>query len=339
MVYIDILQVSSLNKKIEKSIFLIDINGKILRVICDDLDLYSNIVGDNFLAILDKDSQVKFLSFLINVRNNNAEIFWDMNFNLSGKIEQYYVTGAKVNNDIITLITKYALELGEIYEDLIKINNEQINYFRSILKQFSLDKQNQDKTYLEMLDEISRLNNELANIQRELVKKNLELEELNKKLSEMAIKDQLTGLYNRRYFNEVFAKEVAKAKRYGIKLSLVSVDLNNFKIVNDTFGHAAGDRLLIEFAQIALENTRRDVDYIFRFGGDEFLFLLVGANSEDAKEIINRIDEKLRNINNITSLAYGMVEVDLYNEVDIEKLIIHTDKLMYEHKRKVKGIE
>lgn len=326
-----------MNEKIVKSIFLMDMQGRILKVICDDFNLYSNIVDENFLTIVDDDSKTKFLRFLISISSNDAEIFWDINFNLFGKIEKYSLTGAKIDGDTIVLVTQDALKLDGIYEDLMKINNEQINYFRNILKKYSEDRQNKDKTFMEMLDEISRLNNELANAQRELVKKNMELEELNSKLSEMATRDALTGLYNRRFFNDVFTKEVAKAKRYGIKLSLVSIDLNNFKVVNDTLGHAAGDKLLIDFANLAIEHTRKDVDYVFRFGGDEFLMLLVGADNNDAQNVVMRIDEKLKNISVIVTLSYGIVGIDLDGETDAEKLIIQADKLMYEYKKKVKG--
>lgn len=326
-----------MDEKILKSIFLVDIQGRILNVICDEFNLNQSIVDKNLLTIIDEDSKTKFIKFLININNNNAEIFWDINFKVYGKIEKYSLTGAKVDGDTIVLVTQDSMKLDGIYEDLMKINNEQINYFRNILKKYSEERQHSDKTYMEMLDEISRLNNELANVQRELIKKNRELEELNKKLSEMATKDALTGLYNRRFFNDVFTKEVAKAKRYNIKLSLVSIDLNNFKVVNDTLGHAQGDKMLIDFANLALEHTRQDVDYVFRFGGDEFLMLLVGANKEDAEGVVKRINEKLKNISEIVTLSYGIVGINIEGEVDAEKLIIQADKLMYEYKKKIKG--
>ncbi|GFR36670.1 hypothetical protein [Thermobrachium celere] len=122
-----------MNERIVKSIFLMDIQGRILNVICDDFNLYSNIVDENFLTIVDEDSKTKFLKFLISVSSNNAEIFWDINFNLYGKIEKYYLTGAKVKEDTMVLVTQ-DVKLDGIYDDLIKINNEQINYFRNVLK-------------------------------------------------------------------------------------------------------------------------------------------------------------------------------------------------------------
>lgn len=117
----------------------------------------------------------------------------------------------------------------------------------------------------------------------------------------------------------------------------MSIDLNNFKVVNDTLGHAAGDKLLIDFANLAIEHTRKDVDYVFRFGGDEFLMLLVGADNNDAQNVVMRINEKLKNISDIVTLSYGIVGIDLDGETDAEKLIIQADKLMYEYKKKVKG--
>ncbi|MFN3346500.1 MAG: GAF domain-containing protein, partial [Candidatus Bipolaricaulaceae bacterium] len=90
--------------------------------------------------------------------------------------------------------------------------------------------------------------------------------ELEEELREQAIRDPVTGLYNRRFLDEVLRREVARAERYGHALSLILIDINNFKAINDRYGHLVGDEALRRVAKALRENIRR-VDYIFRWGG------------------------------------------------------------------------
>jgi diguanylate cyclase (GGDEF)-like protein len=85
--------------------------------------------------------------------------------------------------------------------------------------------------------------------------------------------DQLTGVFNRRYLDDKLAGEIQRARRYGRKLSLLMIDLDRFKEINDTLGHKGGDAILIETAQL-LRTHSREVDLVFRYGGDEFVILL-----------------------------------------------------------------
>lgn len=176
-------------------------------------------------------------------------------------------------------------------------------------------------------------------MQRELPKKNIEQKKLNEKLKEMALIDFLTGLYNRRYFYQKAAEEINKAKRLKYTISLAYIEINNFKKINDRYGHEAGDQLLIEFAKIARNNLRKDFDFIFRFGGDEFLVLFLNCDKHLTTEIVERIDASLIMHNNSVSLAYGIVEIDRDMDKDIEEYIQLIDKKMYENKEKLKAME
>ena len=89
----------------------------------------------------------------------------------------------------------------------------------------------------------------------------------------MVITDPLTGCRNRRFFDEIIGRELQRHRRYGIPMSLLFVDVDRFKAINDTLGHDAGDRVLREVAAFLLSNIR-EADYVFRWGGDEFLVLL-----------------------------------------------------------------
>lgn len=115
----------------------------------------------------------------------------------------------------------------------------------------------------------------------------MEYEEL-KKLQSNATTDPLTGLYNRRLFEEHFEKELNRALRYNQHLALVMLDLHQFKEVNDRYGHPQGDTLLREAAG-TLRKSLRTSDYAFRIGGDEFALLLVHSDTEQANTLARRI--------------------------------------------------
>lgn len=115
----------------------------------------------------------------------------------------------------------------------------------------------------------------------------MEYEDL-KKLQINAATDALTGLYNRRLFDEYFAKELNRAKRYSQHLALVMMDLHRFKEVNDRYGHLAGDQAL-QAAAATLRKTLRTSDYAFRIGGDEFALLLPQSDPEQANTLARRL--------------------------------------------------
>ncbi len=115
----------------------------------------------------------------------------------------------------------------------------------------------------------------------------MEYEEL-KKLQISAATDPLTGLYNRRLFEEYFEKELNRARRYGQHLALVIMDLHRFKEVNDRYGHPQGDQLL-QTAASTLRKSLRTSDYAFRIGGDEFALLLPQSDPEQAGTLSRRV--------------------------------------------------
>ncbi len=121
-----------------------------------------------------------------------------------------------------------------------------------------------------------------------------ELLAAQKRLKEMAEKDGLTNLYNHRWFLEGLEKEFARSKRYWRPLSLVMIDLDGFKMINDTCGHPKGDQVLINVAEM-LRETVRSVDSIARYGGDEFSVLLPETDAKSACRLGERILKKIKN--------------------------------------------
>ncbi|MBU0986954.1 MAG: GGDEF domain-containing protein [Proteobacteria bacterium] len=108
------------------------------------------------------------------------------------------------------------------------------------------------------------------------------------KLKEMAVKDVLTGVYNRKGLDNFIRKEFQRARRYQRPLSLVMTDINNFKAINDTFGHQAGDFVLRELAG-CLKSSVRQADIVARYGGDEFAILLPDTEMEKAEKMVKRV--------------------------------------------------
>lgn len=114
------------------------------------------------------------------------------------------------------------------------------------------------------------------------VKTHITLKQQHDQLVGMATHDQLTGLYNRHYLNDALSKKVAHAKRHGEALSVIIVDIDHFKNVNDTFGHLMGDLILKAVGSTMLGTARKE-DIAARFGGEEFIILLDNCTAHDAQ--------------------------------------------------------
>ncbi|MBI4676520.1 MAG: diguanylate cyclase [Elusimicrobia bacterium] len=135
--------------------------------------------------------------------------------------------------------------------------------------------------------------------------------ELERRLRELSITDNLTGLYNQRHFEERVAQEASRARRQRYKLSIVVIDLDGFKALNDLKGHLEGDRILKVFSAAVMENVRRGVDSAYRYGGDEFVILLPGLAENKARRVAERIVAATRANPSLEGLdfSYGVATV------------------------------
>jgi len=155
-------------------------------------------------------------------------------------------------------------------------------------------------------------------------------------LEKSASIDSLTNTYNRRKFLELSEQELLRARRYGTSLSLVMIDLDRFKDVNDTFGHAAGDDVLKQFSSVCKRNLR-ETDILGRFGGDEFVILLVETDAETARQTARRLGEKVLEIDFLwkqqvrIGFSYGIATLQQGDE-DIDALMARADNMLYEMK-------
>ncbi len=168
--------------------------------------------------------------------------------------------------------------------------------------------------------------------------------DLNKLILEKAIKDRLTGVYNRTYFDELLKKEFAFHKRAKLPLSLIFLDLDDFKKINDTFGHICGDEILKKVAS-TLKSNVRESDYVCRYGGEEFVIILKNTEFEKAMKkaeslrvLISSI-ELLCNSNNIgITASIGVSTLDGNNFKSGKRLLAEADSAMYRAKELGKNL-
>jgi diguanylate cyclase (GGDEF)-like protein len=159
---------------------------------------------------------------------------------------------------------------------------------------------------------------------------------------EKSTRDQLSHLYNRTKFNDIKNYEFSRSRRYKIPLSLCLFDIDDFKKINDTFGHFVGDKVIKELGKVVLYNIRKS-DIPFRWGGEEFLILFTHTHPNGAKLACEKLLNKIRNIeikegDNIIKLTVSMGLTELKDEDDnLEKAIDRADKALYHAKRNGKN--
>ena len=156
-------------------------------------------------------------------------------------------------------------------------------------------------------------------------------------LYRLAVTDPLTGCYNRRFLDEVIDRELGRHRRYGVPLSLLFVDVDQFKAVNDSLGHEGGDHVLQSVARFLQRRVRR-ADYLFRWGGDEFLILIWG-NLQDATRMRAKLKSAFRawrvksQLPSNLGLSIGCAEVRP-NTTDITSVVREADGQMYQDKNR-----
>ncbi len=155
---------------------------------------------------------------------------------------------------------------------------------------------------------------------------------------ELATVDSLTGLSNRRGFETIGRHALAQALRAGRPATLVYLDLDNLKRVNDQLGHSEGDRLIVEFSELLLQ-CLRESDVIARLGGDEFSVLMTGATEDDAARPLSELSRRVESRNQLhdssprMSYSVGVAAYDRERHQTIDDLIKEADARMYENKR------
>lgn len=171
-----------------------------------------------------------------------------------------------------------------------------------------------------------------------LHKEILKRAELEKKLTEMACRDSLTGIYSRGFFLDIVEHEITKCIRKNCTLSIMLMDVDNFKIINDTYGHAMGDLALKELIKIS-QATIRKSDIIGRLGGEEFAILCPESDKKNTYEIASRlckeIEKNTKNENYHFTVSIGIAEI-IPNK-NLDQTLHLADLALYEAKREGKN--
>ncbi|MGQ3890772.1 GGDEF domain-containing protein [Legionella sp. CNM-4043-24] len=190
-----------------------------------------------------------------------------------------------------------------------------------------------------LLHKTFELSEEKDRLINELKVTNQKLEHSVEEIKIMSITDSLTGLFNRRYFDSMLKNEISRAKRNSHSLSLILIDVDNFKYINDTFGHPCGDDFLVYVADSLKLSIRRSNDIIFRLGGDEFAAILSNMSPEDSISMCSYIQNQFSRNNQHENVTLSMSVVSILSNYTSapESIISTADQALYQAKENGKN--
>jgi len=320
-------------KKLTKILFQLHTNYEILKHFNNTLDLEDFIMDtlitvnkllgiDQLLLFLKNHDSLKLISMVsehaittdITIDRNSNPIIWDILDkqnacvinNINGMRKKFYGSSLKIDKNIKSIL---ALPLFDRYKNPI-----------GMLSAHSKNKNNFNESSIPFYTELAFETS-----------KTLERSKQFTILKELTFIDELTGLYNRRFLNTLLEKEIKKIERYGGFFTFVLADMNNFKKINDLYGHLKGDEVLKKVADI-IKKRLRSSDISARYGGDEFAIILFETKEENAIKVMEDINNELRNLDlgldiNI-SLSYGTSTFP-ENSKDFKTLIELADNNLY----------
>ncbi len=181
----------------------------------------------------------------------------------------------------------------------------------------------------------------LVNKSEDELRKRIEtLERENDTLKSLLLTDELTGLYNKRFFYIQLEVETSRTRRTGQPCTLMLIDVDNFKLVNDTFGHDAGDQFLVQIGGI-IKNDLRVTDFACRFGGDEFSVIMPASNINDSFSIAKRIKSSVAklastlhvDIREHLSASFGLTAYEAHDPTSVVDFFKQADLELYEAKK------
>ncbi|WP_028586045.1 sensor domain-containing diguanylate cyclase [Desulfogranum mediterraneum] len=197
------------------------------------------------------------------------------------EVQQELMAGSRLESSQITELID---GVGERSREIMEL----FSFDPGEMKPFSLLMQEANEELRQLNFSYEQVVLELKQAKQSAEQLAVDLKEANDKLRELAFRDDLTGLYNHRYFQEVLEKELQRCHRYDHPLALIMLDIDYFKQINDTYGHPVGDRVLKEVGQRMVELVRK-VDIVARYGGEEFAIILPEIGSSGARVLAQRI--------------------------------------------------
>lgn len=289
-----------------------------------EIDEISLLIGDADTLLRLRSAQRKYVIDLFSGNydseyvNNRLRI--GMVHKRIGVEPKLYLSAVRTLKDVVTKSLKRIISKSDVLEKTLDALDKLL-YF-DITLVFD--------TYIDCL--VGEIEN--AKNKTEIYAKSLEqkVAERTQQLEEQAQKDPLTNLYNQRAMQELLRRDLSTSKRRQVKLSLVYFDIDNFKNINDTFGHIKGDEVLKSIGQAMLNNVR-STDIPCRYGGDEFCIILPDCSSAKARVICEKIIKEFSDKFPEFSISIGIAETGLEVYVDGDRLIKDADEKMYMAKK------
>lgn len=312
----------------------------------------------NFVLALNKATSIKesyniLAKILLNIVKIDKLIIYRINPSLNAVVEKLYYGFDKepadlclngelleckvmISGDTIVENDKFAFQCGKLklnYGSFLCSNVVSSGKTIAIINMISMEENFFTKEKVEFIESLINAFSPFAST--------LNLIEINKELS---LKDSLTNLYNRRYIIEFFTKEIGKAKRLDYNIGVLVIDVDNFKKLNDTYGHLVGDLCLKKVSNVFL-NSVREMDIVGRWGGEEFIVILPGSDEESTYQIAERIRKKVSSeviftpdnkILNIT-VSIGMAVYPKDGD-NLDDLIKVADEKLYQAKKSGKNL-
>ena len=239
----------------------------------------------------------------------------------------------------VGIMSKFIKQNDEVTLGTIPITSN--DEFGELAKQFNDLSYNLNIANSELQSRVDYADEELIKTNNVLLERSKELMDLNDEFKKLSVTDSLTGLFNRRYFEETLAREMEVSKRHGDTNSLLVIDIDHFKKVNDTYGHMHGDTVIKMIAAV-MKGRLRESDVLCRIGGEEFVVICRRADKEDAVELAEDIRKTVKGqITNTgndeikVTISIGVVTVTKDNiDAYVENIFKYADIALYHSKDK-----
>jgi len=271
--------------------------------------------------LITKDTDVDIITKILHL----SSLLIDLN---KYEDKRFYIAYAQLE----FLIKKYCFQNKIQIEEITKqIHYKTINVFPL----FDIEIKEEDD-YLKLIEDAR---DALIHLSSDFIQQVCEQQMRVEALSKQALRDALTNISNYQSFHEYIEKEMTRAKRYGHKLSLIIADIDNFKTINDTYGHLAGDHIL-KVVSNCLQNALRSSDIVARYGGDEFAIILPETSKIDTMITAERLRENIASLkleydnrSLSATISLGITSFEPSKEVDKTELIKEADFALYQAKK------
>lgn len=227
-------------------------------------------------------------------------------------------------------------------EDIFELEKEVILEAENLIQAKDFDSAEDEDRYIKLLNEYKKLLKQMRTMVRMSDIMQSKLNTMSSELEKLSQIDGLTGLFNRRFFNEVYQREWQNSIAGGTALGAMMIDIDYFKVYNDTFGHLAGDVCLQKMANSIEEAVNEYNAFVGRFGGEEFILLLTDTDVDQCAEVAQKIMDNIARMNipgavrttngNVTvSIGIGLMTPE--KDMKLESLINTADQALYRAKK------